>query len=241
MLRLPSSGGPLNVHDPEVTIYVTHKKQIHPFRTPASMRWVLDEILSKGEYAVLGLPAWTPTTIVDIGANSGAFAFYAALHWPAARIVAFEPVARSFALLTKNLADFKNVEAVNAALLDHDGDSRIYYGKHNAGESSLARGENQTEDGEVVAVRRASAELARLGLDRIGILKIDTEGSELKILNDLAPWLPRVDCLLVEYHAAVDRLAIDALLRDHFLVFGGKIMDLDTGVMKYVRRELVRR
>ena len=36
--------------------------------------------------------------------------------------------------------------------------------------------------------RRPSTEFARLGIDHISILKIDTEGAEVPILKDLSEW-----------------------------------------------------
>src|SRR5687768_15197616 len=81
----------------------------HPvhLRPGTSDVWILDQVVTKREYAVDGIaPA---RAIVDAGANIGlATAFFATEH-PTATILAIEPEAANHALLVQNSAPYPNV------------------------------------------------------------------------------------------------------------------------------------
>lgn len=49
-------------------------------------------------------------------------------------------------------------------------------------------------------VRRLSTLAAELGVDRVSVLKMDVEGAEFEVLDDLLTEGPAVDQLLVEFH-----------------------------------------
>ena len=110
------------------------------------------------------------------------------------------------------MSGFEMVSAFQLGLLDRDASLPIYYGESNAGECSVHGLSHQRAEHEMASFRRASTELASQGVDRIGILKLDTEGSELLVLNDLDPGLDKVDFIHVEYHRDDDRRAIEKLL-----------------------------
>jgi hypothetical protein len=89
-----------------------------------------------------------------------------------------------------------------------------------------------------VRVRDAGEVFDTLGLDEVDILKIDTEGSEVEILESLGPRLRKVRFVFAEYHSQVDRRRIDHLLAD-FALFGLCPHSVSLGVVKYVRSDLV--
>jgi FkbM family methyltransferase len=65
-------------------------------------------------------------------------------------------------------------------------------------------------------VTTVSAEVARHGIDRIDLLKIDAEGSELDVLAGIDPadW-PRIGQVVLEAHGAELRHGAEAVLREH--------------------------
>jgi hypothetical protein len=65
------------------------------------------------------------------------------------------------------------------------------------------------------------------------ILKIDTEGSEIPILQSIGERVQDIDFILIEYHSEADRRAIDALLRGHTL-FGARVARPGLGTLKYL-------
>ncbi|MET0380942.1 MAG: hypothetical protein ABWZ94_03470 [Methyloceanibacter sp.] len=72
-------------------------------------------------------------------------------------------------------------------------------------------------------------------LPKAHIVKIDTEGSEVDILERLGSF--DHDVILLEYHSEANRRKIDALLGDFFLV-GGEVRHLHRGTLKYMHRRL---
>lgn len=69
--------------------------------------------------ATMGANLGHDAIVVDVGANIGEFSVAVAPH--AKKVYAFEPVARSRALLTKNTASFPNIEITACALGKEEG------------------------------------------------------------------------------------------------------------------------
>jgi len=148
---------------------------------PESMRPHADKVLA-GEY---DLPAHlelieAPRTILDIGANVGAFTAWARAKWPDSVIEAFEPMPENSLCFKINHSHDERVffqpRAVSVARLT----LRIYKGRNNCGECSAYNLGEQLHD-EYEDVQTVPA--GRLhGAD---FVKIDTEGCEVEILDRL--------------------------------------------------------
>lgn len=148
--------------------------------------------------------ATPPAVIVDAGANIGLAAVAFANRFPDARIIAIEPEAGNFALLTRNTAAYPNVVPVRAALWHTVTDlDLIDPGLGYWGFMTGAAGAADALPGVVrdrVPTTTIDRLLADYGLARIDILKIDIEGAEREVFMDTTSWLPRVDALIVELH-----------------------------------------
>ncbi len=197
------------------------------FNCPQEMQYWSQKVFD-GEYEV-NFSRNYPMTILDIGANCGAFALWADLRWPGSTIYCYEPAAVSHHYLTLNTSRYPNILTTKAAVLTTD-KAKLYVGKLNQGEASFCPDLGQTND---------TYELPPIihprDLPKSDILKCDTEGCELEIILGLnnAGLLP--DCILLEYHRESDRRAIDIELRKYDLV--GSHADVPgRGVVKYVRR-----
>jgi FkbM family methyltransferase len=169
-------------------------------------------------------------TILDIGANVGAFAAWAHLRWPGSTIHCYEPLGTNFSLLRENLSALNKVVLVNKAVGNPE-NRRLFLGRNNCGENSFFDlGEQLAEFEEVETLHPAE-------LPPAAILKIDTEGSEWDILSRL----PRIDydVILLEYHDEGIRRQIDALLSNYSLV-GGMARCLHRGTVKYLHNRLLR-
>ena len=163
------------------------------------------------------------------------------LAFPAARVCCYEPSPANVVLLRKNLAAEANVELYPFGLSDRDEQSKLFTGRDTGMQSSVVRAAEQADAFETVELRRASMELAQRGLDEISILKVDTEGCEVPILRDLGDRLGRVDFAYIEYHSDDDRLAIDALMRDHFILAMAQAIRPHRGMLLFISRRLMQR
>ncbi len=143
-------------------------------------------------------------TIVDLGANIGAFAVWASSQRPAASFFSVEPFPSTFSRLTQHVEKNqlqKRVTCVQAAVSSLDGSVRFdaTVGKRSYCRTILA-GEVDVPAVEVPSYRLKTF-LDQFGIDRVDCLKMDVEGAEYDILLSAEPeTLKRVSCLTMEYH-----------------------------------------
>jgi FkbM family methyltransferase len=137
-------------------------------------------------------------TIVDVGANVGAFSVWADLRWPRSTIHAYEPHPGTFEMLVRNVGHLSNVRCERVAV----------YPSERAIDPLISRYEGDGEAGLVHAMattwRTLPVErmvevpvLAPAKLPEADIVKVDAEGSEAAIVEGLD--LQRTSLLLVEY------------------------------------------
>jgi hypothetical protein len=91
---------------------------------------------------------------------------------------------------------------------------------------------------EYVELRSSGSWAAEQGLDHIDILKVDVEGCELDVLTSLAPLLPTVKVLFVEYDGRQARRDIDHLLAPTHELYLARMLLLDQGECLYLRKDL---
>ena len=181
-----------------------------------------------GEYEV---PFNTPNPVIfDIGANIGAFTRWANARWANAEIVCFEPVKSNFQILQKNTSDMNNVQLFNVGIGSSNRKQKIYYGKNNIGEASLFKGNQQIENGEEVEISNAS------DLPACHIMKIDTEGAEIEIIES---YKHNPAVYLIEYHSEQNRLKIDNLLKENYILVSSKNDRPNYGILKYALKVLI--
>lgn len=196
---------------------------------------VVQQVLSGNEYP---LPQFTlresPPVVLDIGASVGAAAVYFKLNLPAAEIYCFEPHPRPFAFLEQNVAKFSKVHALPYGLYADSRNVKLYDGKLGSVTNSIVRNQLTGGQGTNVRLLNAAEELARLQIEAVSILKLDTEGCELPILRALQEFRSRIDLIYVEYHSENDRREIDDLLREEFTLFFSNASHIHRGVCGYV-------
>jgi FkbM family methyltransferase len=177
-------------------------------------------------------------SVLDIGANIGASVIFFALNYPNARLVAVEPARQPFVLLRRNIRNYAklmnhaNVRTFNVGL--HNGTIKgpIYLRAPDSVRNALRS--NSQEEAQLV---EAGTFTRSIGLDRPDIIKIDTEGCEIPIINSMIDSFRNAKAIYIEYHSEEDRLKIDRILCNTHLLYGGRILHPHSGELTYVHND----
>ncbi len=162
--------------------------------------------------------------VFDVGANAGYFTLLLSeLVGEAGTVVAFEPVGAQAALLRRSieLNRLRNVTVCENAVADGDGELALTLDRVNSGLASLSP-RNVLAPGGTVRVRGLTLD----GYSRVtglypGLLKIDVQGAEMKVLRGAAGQLDRDVRIILEYwprgirHLGDDPSGLYGLLREH--------------------------
>jgi len=157
---------------------------------------------------VYNLPFATPSgALLDLGANIGLTTTWMATHNHFTKIVAVEPDHDNAVLLAKNLEQngIKG-EVIEAAVGPRDG--TVHFKKaswSNLGTCMETSSDIDGPRGEEVPVRMVSVPyiLNQFGLDSLGVVKVDIEGSEQALFLGPCGWLERVSAMVVEFHPSL--------------------------------------
>jgi FkbM family methyltransferase len=198
-------------------------------------RWVCQTILEGTTYPVL--PFVDDVQVVfDVGANCGATSVHFARHRPGAVVHAFEPASRPLELLRRNAGRYPNIEVHPFGLHTTDRTMPLYFGSGDSIVGSVVR-VDEAGGSEEVELRAAGPWAQEHGIDRIDVLKLDVEGAEVEVLESLAPLLPTVQVLFVEYDSRQARRRVAELVEATHELYVG-ILFLDQGEAAYMRRDL---
>ncbi len=159
---------------------------------------------------------------VDIGANVGGYALWAATRiGSGGRVIAVEPEPELFERLRFNIGvnPTGTVKAINAAVADFNGKLTLFVDRRNRGGTSVRIVKDAPSGGESFEASAVtlSALAASERLDRIDVLKVDVEGSEDMVL---APFLRDADPALFPTVLVLNHLRrhwaedLEALLAD---------------------------
>lgn len=199
-----------------------------------------------------------PGVVVDVGANTGLYALLAAAARPSARVYAFEPVPDVAEVLEANVARnvllARRIEVRRVALAEESGRGRLYLPPPTGTIIETSASLDPTFKESVTAV--LDVEVRTLddvwhGLESptVGVVKIDTEGTEHLVLRGaramLASFRPVVVCEVL-WRAALDELTavlsdldyLDVRLRpDGLVVTEGVAFDPDAWNHAFVAAE----
>jgi len=199
--------------------------------------WHIKNILSGKDYPPLG-SSYTPTCIVDVGANVGATALFFAATYPTADIFCYEPSPSNLEFLKQNTDGLEKIHIFEYGLNDHDSKLKLYLGRSQCLQHSIHPSIEVTERHEAIEVRKASVALAEILSGRC-ILKIDTEGCEVPVLRDLESLFEAVDIIYLEYHSEKDRRTIDQLLSTHFVLWHSQASLVHRGNLAFLSTRIL--
>jgi len=139
--------------------------------------------------------------IIDCGSNVGMSILYFKTLYPKARIIGFEPFEPVYKILKENVERnyLENVSIFQFALSDREGDIEIFYMPDNPGSLSMS---TLSERGRGNSLSVKSTLLSKYIDSNVDFLKVDIEGAELCVINELAQSgkIHFVQELLIEYH-----------------------------------------
>lgn len=124
--------------------------------------------------------------IFDVGANRGQVSLYFQKNFSQAQIFAFEPVKNTFLKLEENTKDFNKIKCFQLAF-GNTNESKTIFLNNNSEKNSLVDSlQNQMDNknnAEKILLRKLDDFCEEEKVDYIDILKMDTEGFELEVLN----------------------------------------------------------
>ncbi len=139
--------------------------------------------------------------IIDCGANIGLSVIYMKNLYPLATIIAFEPDERNFELLKNNIGNFgfEQVEIRREAVWIQN--TIIQF----SSEGSMSSRIDSNNSGNTVPVK--AIRLKDYINKTVDFLKIDIEGAEFEVMNDISGQLHFVNHLFLEYHGTFEQNA----------------------------------
>jgi FkbM family methyltransferase len=142
-------------------------------------------------------------TVFDVGANVGQSALAYARAFPNAEIFCFEPVADAYAELAKATAPFARVRCFDIGLGAVEGPAQI----HVAADSRVSSIPHRRPGDTPLEIRLATLTgfCRAHGVAQIDLLKIDTEGFELSVLQGAAELLSSGAVRFIQVEAAPAR------------------------------------
>lgn len=166
----------------------------------ASLASAWEEIFVNRVYDI-GIPTGKKPFLVDAGANIGLTSLYWQVRYPGFRGLAFEPDPAIAAVLRENLRSWgAQVEVHEAALGATEGRASFLVEGGDGGRV-IRDGETAARGVRSVPLRRLSSFLQH----PVDLLKIDIEGAELEVLEEIRPQLALVGRIFVECHSLPDR------------------------------------
>jgi|APTNR8051073442_1049403.scaffolds.fasta_scaffold02574_10 FkbM family methyltransferase len=165
---------------------------------------LVNEIFINGEYLFESETA--SPKILDCGANIGMAALFFKKLFPGAEIVCFEPNPLSYKLLEMNVRgnDLQHVTIINKAVADEVGKLDFFIGNEKGSViASLSEDRNNTSRISVDAIRLSEF----IGERKFDLAKIDVEGAEHAVINDLIldNKINSIGEFMIEYHHMVDK------------------------------------
>jgi|ERR1035438_3867672 FkbM family methyltransferase len=170
--------------------------------------WIFLEIFVFGIYQRVQDDIRRAKVVIDVGANVGFFALYAASINSGAEIHAFEPFPDNLAQAEKNflIGLARRVRVHPCAVSDKTGVAVLYFTPGDDSGCSLNQPKSQSCPVTAVGINDL---FKTCGVTNCDLLKMDCEGSELAILSAAAPdVLAKIEAIIMEYHnpAEVDTL-----------------------------------
>jgi FkbM family methyltransferase len=176
--------------------------------SPAYQQW-LDDLdpqvlqLDRQVFRRLARLGYHPQVVFDVGASNSGWSYYLHQVLPQAQFYLFEPlvdhVPEYQGLMTETVREFPSFHLYKCALGNQNGTVTMQLFADPASSTTLPLGDGSPPTVPVtVPMWRLDTAIAKWGLPQPQVIKIDTQGNELAILQGAVQALEKVDVLLLE-------------------------------------------
>jgi len=191
-------------------------------RTAATIIHALDnknnDNLLSGEYRIWeDLKSEEIKVIFDVGANIGAWSNFVNSQRPEASIHSFEPVVDTFKILESNTASIKNITLNNFALSDQEEEIEFNFYPKGSYFSSIYDNQLGAEGLKITILCITGDQYCEVNqIEQIDFLKIDTEGSEHKVLKGFTRMLSEGKIKMIQFEYGDMCIDSGFLLKDYY-------------------------
>lgn len=200
-----------------------------------SIKPFLEHVLA-GEYDIAGVELSSPPVVLDIGANVGAYTWWALERWPGCTVWAYEPEQHNFEAFNANLIrhpDARNVHVERRAIVQCASATQVtlYQSQINGGMHSLIPG--LAGEG-CVPMQVPSLDASRLPI--ADVVKIDAEGIEgWLVVELLLRFSPLV--ISVEWHHEDLRKSITRVCEAAgYSLWSGNVFRANIGTFNFIKK-----
>lgn len=168
---------------------------------------IYKEIFILNEYHKIARDLLKAKVVIDIGAQVGIFSVYAATGNAKSIIYAVEPFFDNYQLLRENIQLNRlqgRIIPLNVAVWSKNKKMTLYLSTNNSGGHSLI---SKSLEKRTVKTYTLNHIIQKYGIEYIDVLKLDCEGSEYTILDNLSKnTMMKIQSIILEYHD-VQRIA----------------------------------
>ena len=169
----------------------------------------------RSEKLIATLAQGRVSVIFDVGANRGQSILRFRSVFPSAKIFSFEPVSKTYKLLNNRFDHAPSVFLFNLALSDKNTRGLVTCNSTSTGNRVLGEGVDSADAEDALLVTGDSF-CESNGIDSIGVLKIDTEGHDFKVLEGFMGMLSSGRVKFIEVEAS---LSLENRKHVYFLEF----------------------
>lgn len=157
------------------------------------------QVFAELQYDITFFTPFKPARMIDCGANVGYGTLYFNTVFPGVEVVSVEPETENYNMLCRNVANYKNVTPMHAAIWHKSAGMSI----KNPAEFAAGFEVAESSDNSGFAIKGVTINeiLKSRNWDYADIIKIDIEGAEFELFaNNPHEWLAKTRCLVIELH-----------------------------------------